>query len=232
MNLADRLTAKMGPLPMWAWVAIGVAAVLGYRWYRNRQANAAGATGATGATGAIDPATGYVTGSPSDLAALAAQQNSAGIDPNTGLPYASGITSGQGDAGPIGPAGPAGATGAAGAAGATGATGAPGTPSGGHGGVTKTLGPWKSYPKQVRAGYHVVKRGGLYYEIPNAAPSAPSATQGTGGGGTSGVTGPHVGVGVTSGSKPRLGPWTAYPKQVRPGYRVVKIGKVYYEVAA
>lgn len=66
-------------------------------------------------------------------ASSATSTPSSGIDPNTGLPYASeygygGGLGGLGGSGTIGPAGPAGATGPAGPAGPTGKTGKTGPP--------------------------------------------------------------------------------------------------------
>jgi hypothetical protein len=69
------LTRKIGPLPMWAWLA--VALVL-YLYFERQQAASTSTTAANqqtdpaGNVGTIDPATGYVYGTPEDLAALAA----------------------------------------------------------------------------------------------------------------------------------------------------------------
>lgn len=73
-------TQKAGPLPVWGWAVIAA----GIWWYFNKQkAGAAGATGAqtdpAGNVGTIDPATGYVYGTPQDTAGLSAnQQGSSG----------------------------------------------------------------------------------------------------------------------------------------------------------
>jgi hypothetical protein len=71
------LAKKVGPLPLGIWMAAGG----GIWWYltRKKTAAAAGAnqqTDPAGNVGTIDPATGYVSGSPEDTAALAA--NNAG----------------------------------------------------------------------------------------------------------------------------------------------------------
>ncbi len=74
----ESLKAKVGPLPLYVWLIAGVAI-----WYYFSRKNAASATGAAnqqtdpaGNIGSIDPATGYVYGTPEDTAALAA--NNAG----------------------------------------------------------------------------------------------------------------------------------------------------------
>jgi hypothetical protein len=89
------LKEKAGPLPLWAWLAIGVAMVL---YIREKQSggslsslfggssSSASAvpnqqTDPAGNIGTIDPATGYVYGTPEDLAALAA--NNAGTSSGT-----------------------------------------------------------------------------------------------------------------------------------------------------
>jgi hypothetical protein len=41
-------TRKIGPMPMWAWVAIISVILIGYAYYRNKQSAAAAATTATG----------------------------------------------------------------------------------------------------------------------------------------------------------------------------------------
>lgn len=69
------LTRKLGPLPVWAWMAIAG----GVYFYISRRQKASAAAGANqqtdpaGNVGSINPATGYVYGSPEDQAALAAQ---------------------------------------------------------------------------------------------------------------------------------------------------------------
>lgn len=84
----DALKQKVGPLPLYAWLAIFAGV-----WYYFQKKNTSSTTGATGATpnqqtdpagniGTIDPATGYVYGTPEDLAALAAN-NSTGTGSST-----------------------------------------------------------------------------------------------------------------------------------------------------
>lgn len=91
------LTHKLGPLPMWAWIAAGV---VGYLYYENRKTASTTATAATnqqtdpaGNIGSIDPATGYVYGTPEDLAALAA--NNAGTSSDSGSAGQGATTGGQ-----------------------------------------------------------------------------------------------------------------------------------------
>lgn len=65
---------KVGPLPLWVWIAAGIV-VYYYMSKKNSTAAAAGAnqqTDPAGNIGSIDPATGYVYGTPEDTAALAA----------------------------------------------------------------------------------------------------------------------------------------------------------------
>jgi hypothetical protein len=44
-------TRKIGPMPMWAWVAIIAAVLIGYAYWRNKQSAASSSTAATAATG-------------------------------------------------------------------------------------------------------------------------------------------------------------------------------------
>jgi hypothetical protein len=86
------LKQKVGPLPLGVWLLAGV----GIWWYMSqRQASSAAAanqqTDPAGNVGTIDPATGYVQGSPEDTASLAAQ-NSGSSSSTTGA--GSGATSG------------------------------------------------------------------------------------------------------------------------------------------
>lgn len=86
----DALKQKVGPLPLYVWV---IAAV-GIWWYFQRKnTGKAGSTGQqtdpAGNVGNIDPSTGYVYGSPEDLAGLA--QNSS---QSSGGPSGSGSTTG------------------------------------------------------------------------------------------------------------------------------------------
>jgi|SRR5215472_732249 len=61
----NAFTRKVGPLPLWAWVAGGLAAGVGYIWWRNRQnANAAAADNtATDVAAAGDTSSGDDAGS-------------------------------------------------------------------------------------------------------------------------------------------------------------------------
>lgn len=78
------LTQKAGPLPVWAWLAAGG----GLWWYFQKKQAATTAAAANqqtdpaGNIGSIDPATGYVYGTPEDQAALAA--NNAGTGGGNG----------------------------------------------------------------------------------------------------------------------------------------------------
>lgn len=71
------LTRKIGPLPLGVWLVAGVGI---YYYFARKQAGAATTTTGTGQqtdsagnTGVIDPATGFVSGSPQDTAALQQQ---------------------------------------------------------------------------------------------------------------------------------------------------------------
>jgi len=77
------LTQKVGPLPLWVWLAAGGAL---WWYFQNKQSTATAAaanqqTDPAGNIGSIDPASGYVYGTPEDLAALAA--NNAGTGGGT-----------------------------------------------------------------------------------------------------------------------------------------------------
>jgi hypothetical protein len=71
-----------------AVVAVGTVGVIAYIILKKKTS---GSSAATSASAAIDPATGYPSGSAEDEAALAAQSSdsSSGIDPATGDPYGS-----------------------------------------------------------------------------------------------------------------------------------------------
>lgn len=91
----EALKQKVGPLPLYVWLVAGVA----IWWYfsrKNAQAAAPGGaanqqTDPAGNIGTIDPATGYVYGTPEDTAALAA--NNAGTGGGSTTPSGSGTGS-------------------------------------------------------------------------------------------------------------------------------------------
>jgi hypothetical protein len=87
-SIMDKLGHKVGPLPVGAWIILAIS----MWWYMKKRSGAAG-TGAqtdpAGNTGTINPRTGYVYGSPEDLAAQS--QNTAG----TGLGTDSGTSGGS-----------------------------------------------------------------------------------------------------------------------------------------
>lgn len=88
------LTKKVGPLPMWVWLA---AAIGLYLYFQHQQAASSSSaatnqqTDPAGNVGTIDPATGYVDGTPEDLASLAADNGTSG----TGTAGQSSTTGGQ-----------------------------------------------------------------------------------------------------------------------------------------
>jgi hypothetical protein len=93
-NPLEILKQKVGPLPLWVWLAAGAA----IWWYFQSQQSSSSAsavpnqqTDPAGNIGTIDPATGYVYGTPEDTAALAA--NNAGTSSPT-TTAASGATTG------------------------------------------------------------------------------------------------------------------------------------------
>jgi hypothetical protein len=74
----DFLKQKVGPLPLFVWLGAGI----GIWWYLERQKSSSSASQAAnqqtdpaGNVGSIDPATGYVYGTPEDEAALASQNS-------------------------------------------------------------------------------------------------------------------------------------------------------------
>ena len=86
-------TRKIGPLPMWAWLAIVSAVILGYAWYKNRQSGSSTASQSSTANASQVPQfvnQTYTTVQPP-------------TDPITAGPIAYGP---QGPQGPPGPAGP------------------------------------------------------------------------------------------------------------------------------
>jgi len=125
------LKRKIGPFPLWAWIAVGGGAI--YLYERNRQSSSSGAgtaqqqaslaqqtgygTDPAGNVGYIDPSTGYVYGSTEDIAALQAQNQAVSGSAATG--------SASGGSGDTGTTDTSGTTAQAGQA--TGATNASGT---------------------------------------------------------------------------------------------------------
>lgn len=87
-SILDALKTKLGPLPAGAW--LGIAGVVFWYVSRKKGSKSTGGaqTDAAGNTGTIDPATGYVYGSPQDAAGLAA--NSAGSGGDGSSPGTSG----------------------------------------------------------------------------------------------------------------------------------------------
>ena len=108
----EALKKKVGPLPLGVWLAAGI----GIWWYlRKKQSGAAPGTASTqagygtdpaGNTGYIDPQTGYVQGSPEDLAALQSQATASGaapVDTSGGGASGGGVgSSGDGSTNPSG----------------------------------------------------------------------------------------------------------------------------------
>ena len=82
-------TRKIGPMPMWAWVAIISVVLIGYAYYRNKQSAAAASTTATGTDA-------------SQVPQFVNQTYTSVTPPTAGPP------------GPTGPAGPPGPTGGGG----------------------------------------------------------------------------------------------------------------------
>lgn len=83
------LSQKVGPLPLWVWMAAGIGAwyfLLGGKKGGTGSASAVPnqQTDPAGNIGSIDPATGYVYGTPEDLAALASNNAGTGTGAGTG----------------------------------------------------------------------------------------------------------------------------------------------------
>lgn len=90
----DFLKHKVGPLPVAVWLVIGVGLIL---YFKSKQAGSASAsaipnqqTDPAGNVGSIDPATGYVYGTPEDTAALAANNAGTGDTGSSGQTSTSG----------------------------------------------------------------------------------------------------------------------------------------------
>lgn len=86
---ANAFTRKLGPFPVWVW-GLGLAAVI--YLFRGKLSGGGGGgqqTDPAGNVGTIDPATGYVYGTPQDQAGLAAQNST-----STGTSSSSGSTVG------------------------------------------------------------------------------------------------------------------------------------------
>lgn len=88
----DKLTRKLGPFPVWVW-GVGLAVLI--YLYRKRLGTGTGQqTDPAGNSGVIDPATGYVYGSPEDQAGLAARSGGGGGTADTSTQSGS-TTAGQ-----------------------------------------------------------------------------------------------------------------------------------------
>jgi hypothetical protein len=72
------LKQKAGPLPIGVWLLIGVAMLYYFRTQQAKNAASGPQTDPAGNVGTIDPASGFVYGSPEDLAALQAADQSGG----------------------------------------------------------------------------------------------------------------------------------------------------------
>jgi len=91
---ANVLKEKVGPLPVWVWLV----AAIGVWWYFERSSSSSSSsstaanqqTDPAGNVGTIDPATGYVYGTPEDTAALAADNSGSTGDTSAGSSATSG----------------------------------------------------------------------------------------------------------------------------------------------
>ncbi len=97
------------------WFIVGGVLLLIVIYFAVKRANQSNGNNNSqiAATGGIDPATGYLYGSPADLSAISGANNGS----------APGYAGPQGDVGPAGPAGPTGPAGPAGPSGPAGPTG-------------------------------------------------------------------------------------------------------------
>lgn len=88
-SFVDMLKTKVGPLPAGVWIAAAVLIVLYLRKKNAGSTTTGPQTDPAGNVGTIDPATGYVAGSPQDQAALG------GIGGGTGTGTGSGTSGGS-----------------------------------------------------------------------------------------------------------------------------------------
>lgn len=102
-GIGATLTKKVGPLPLWIWLAGGGLLI----WYYEKQqsSSSTASTGASTTAGttlvtdpagntctAVDPVTGYCPGTPQDTAALAALQGATSSTSDTGSSTTTGAT--------------------------------------------------------------------------------------------------------------------------------------------
>lgn len=73
----EALKQKVGPLPLYVWL-IAAVGIWYYMQRKNTKTTAGQQTDSAGNTGTIDPATGYVYGSPQDQSALSTQSGAGG----------------------------------------------------------------------------------------------------------------------------------------------------------
>lgn len=83
-SIVKSLGKKVGPLPAGAWIAIAIAVFLYIRKKQGGTAGTGAQTDPAGNTGPINPATGYVYGSPQDQSAQSAAGGGTGLGTGTG----------------------------------------------------------------------------------------------------------------------------------------------------
>lgn len=86
-GLLGSLKTKVGPLPIGVWVVVGLGVFLYVQHQRSSAAAGAGSgqqIDSAGNVGIIDPATGYVSGSPQDTAALGQSAGGGGSTDTSG----------------------------------------------------------------------------------------------------------------------------------------------------
>jgi hypothetical protein len=95
-----RFTQKLGPLPIWAWAAIGLLAILGYMYFTK--------TGFFGSSPSAGAGTGTGTGSPTDPGTnpLGSLLGNLGITPNPAAYASVGLAGGGGSGSNSGAFGP------------------------------------------------------------------------------------------------------------------------------